>query len=226
MSLARWHRQQPGVTVALVNPLQTHKRQDVDDHPHRNTTPRMPGLWRGPWPMGATPREGVWSEQAVLAVTRRQQTADVMQWARRAASTLDARDLTLAVRHVGVSARGGGDRTTRDLPSSCGPQTDGSAGDRLRRVGNLGGYRHPHPAVRMSGLTVVADASGTYQGKSPLGEAWTAVWLLGCMLLSRRLGLFSSSRATRGSARRIPFPSAAHQRTGPSFSQRDSGQNP
>ncbi|AEJ40444.1 transposase [Sulfobacillus acidophilus TPY] len=91
--LAHWLRQQPGVTVVLVNPLHTRKLKEVDDHtPSKNDAKDAGIIARAvaegrylPW----TPREGVWSELATLAVTRRQQKADVIRWHNRIQGWLD-----------------------------------------------------------------------------------------------------------------------------------------
>ncbi|AEJ40293.1 transposase IS116/IS110/IS902 family protein [Sulfobacillus acidophilus TPY] len=82
LSLAHWLRQQPGVTVVLVNPLHTHKLKEVDDRtPSKHDAQDAGMIARAvaegryiPW----VPREGVWSELATLAVTRRQQKTDVV----------------------------------------------------------------------------------------------------------------------------------------------------
>jgi transposase len=84
LPLAHWLRQQPGVTVVLVKPLHTHTRKEVDDHtPSKHDAKDAGMIARAiaegrhmPW----TPRAGVWSDLATLAVTQRQPKADVIRW--------------------------------------------------------------------------------------------------------------------------------------------------
>jgi transposase len=87
LPLAHWLRQQPGVTVVLVNPLHTHKLKEVDDHTPSKNDAKDAGIIARAVAEGRyrhwTPREGVWSELATLAVTRRQQKVDVVRWPNR-----------------------------------------------------------------------------------------------------------------------------------------------
>ncbi|MCY0879682.1 MAG: IS110 family transposase [Firmicutes bacterium] len=93
LPLAHWLRQQPGVTVVLVNPLHTHKLKEVDDRTPSKHDAKDAGIIARavaegrylPW----APREGVWSELATLAVTRRQQKADIVRWQNRIQGWLD-----------------------------------------------------------------------------------------------------------------------------------------
>ncbi|MCY0897536.1 MAG: IS110 family transposase [Firmicutes bacterium] len=93
LPLAHGLRQQPGVTVVLVNPLHTHKLKEVDDRTPSKHDAKDAGIIARavaegryiPW----VPREGVWSELATLAVTRRQPKADVVRWQNRIQGWLD-----------------------------------------------------------------------------------------------------------------------------------------
>jgi transposase len=93
LPLAHWLRQQPGVTVVLVNPLHTHKLKEVDDHTPSKNDAKDAGIIARAVAEGRymhwTPREGVWSELATLAVTRRQQKADVIRWQNRIQGWID-----------------------------------------------------------------------------------------------------------------------------------------
>jgi transposase len=93
LPLAHWLRQQPGVTVVLVNPLHTHKLKEVDDHTPSKNDAKDSGIIARAVAEGRymhwTPREGVWSELATLAVTRRQQKADIVRWQNRIQGWID-----------------------------------------------------------------------------------------------------------------------------------------